>query len=155
MRLESSVFVARPAAAVWEYVGNVEKVSEWDRGVAATRVTSSVAAGVGLEFDTLARRNGKASGDAWGKMSYRVADIDQVRGCTVELTSRDGNARYFKRASWRFRVEEESGGSRVYCTAEFKLRLRYIVLGPVLFGMRSAIRRDLESLKRAVEAVGS
>jgi len=139
---------------VWAYLGDVSNVAQWDRGVAATEATSPAAPGVGFEFDTLALRNGKPAENGWGKMSYRITQIDPVNGCTVQLTSNTGNARYFKSAAWRFRVEAESGGSRVFCTAEFTLRWQYVLLAPVLYGMKNAIRTDLEQLKRVLESPG-
>jgi len=140
---------------VWAYLGEVSNVAQWDRGVAATEITSTTAQGVGLEFDTLALRNGKPAQDGWGKMSYRISEIDPVNGCAVQLTSKTGNARYFKSAAWRFRVESETGGSRIICTAEFKLRWQYLLLAPVFYGMRKAIRTDLEQLKRVLETPGA
>ena len=154
MRLEANVFVARSAADVWAYLGDVSNVAQWDRGVAATEASSATAPGVGFEFNTLALHNGKAAENGWGKMSYRITEIDPVNGCTVQLTSKAGNARYFKSAAWRFRVEAEPGGSRVFCAAEFTLRWRYLILAPVLYGMKRAIRTDLEQLKRVLETPG-
>lgn len=151
MQLESSVIVQRPVDEVWAYLGDFSKVSEWDRGVASTRATSSAASGVGFTFDTLAHPAGKDGDGEWGRMSYRVADMDAERGCTVELTSKDGNARYFRSAEWRFRVDPVPEGSRVTCCAHFKLRPRYFFLGPVLMAMKKAIRRDLESLRARLE----
>jgi hypothetical protein len=69
----------------------------------------------------------------------------------VQLTSRDGNARFFKEAEWRFNVEPVAEGARVICAAHFKLRFPYIVLAPVFYGMGGAIRADLENLKRVLE----
>jgi len=152
VRLESNVFVARSAADVSAYLGEVSNVAKWDRGVAATEATSTMAAGVGFEFDTLALRNGKPAENGWGKMSYRISEIDPVNGCTVQLTSKTGNARYFKSAAWKFRVEAEPGGARVFCTAEFTLKWRYAFLAPVFYGMKNAIRTDLERLKRVLES---
>lgn len=151
MQLESSIFVARPPEEVWAYLGDVSNVAQWDRGVASTSARPNSPSGVGFEFDTLALRQGKPAAGDWGRMSYRIADIDPVRGCTVELTSRTGNARYFQSAAWRFLVLPEPGGSRIFCTAQFKLKIRYCLLAPILFGMKRAIRADLESLKRRLE----
>ena len=151
MRLQADVYIARPAEEVWAYLGDVSNVAKWDRGVAATQVTSTAPPGVGFQFDTLALRNGGLAAGDWGKMSYRIASVDPVNGCTIELTSRTGNARYFRSAWWNFRVETERDGARVYCTAEFRLKLRYCFFGPVFLGMKSAIRRDLESLKLRIE----
>jgi hypothetical protein len=151
MHLESSVFVRRPPEDVWWYLGDVSNVAAWDRGVSRTEVSSPTPPGIGFEFDTFAHPRGKSRDGAWGKMSYRIAETDPVRGCTIQLTSSDGNARYFKSAEWRFRVEAEPGGSRVFCAAVFSLKLRYLILAPVLITMRNAIRNDLEQLKKAIE----
>lgn len=77
------------------------------------------------------------------------------RGCTIELTSRTGNARFVRSGLWRFRAEEAPKGSRVFSELELKLSARYFFLAPVLLltGKR-AIRRDLESLKRVIENGG-
>jgi carbon monoxide dehydrogenase subunit G len=151
MRLEEAVTIRRTPEEVWAYLGDVSKVSEWDRGVAATRATSSSAPGVGFEFDTVAQPGVGGYGGERGKMSYRIAEADPTRGCTVQLTSRDGNARFFKEAEWRFNVEPVAEGARVLCAAHFKLRFPYVVLAPVFYGMGGAIRSDLENLKRVLE----
>jgi len=132
-------------------MGDFSKIAEWDRGVASTEATSDAAPGVGFTFDTLAHPLGKHGDGDWGRMSYRIADVDAERGCTVQLTNKDGNARYFRSAEWRFRVDPVGEGSRVTCVAQFKLRLRYFFLGPVFMAMRKAIRRDLESLRTRLE----
>jgi hypothetical protein len=38
------------------------------------------------------------------------------------------------------------------CSVEFILRSAYLVLAPVLYAMKGAIRRDLKQLKQALEA---
>jgi hypothetical protein len=151
MRLGSSIFVRRPPGLVWDYLGNLSNIASWDRGVSRSESTSGAQPGLGFEFDTFAHTRGESRDGSWGKMSYRIAEINPVRGCTVQLTSTAGNARYFKSAEWRFRVEAESGGSRVFCDAVFALKWRYFVLAPVFLGMKSAIRRDLEQLKQKLE----
>jgi uncharacterized protein YndB with AHSA1/START domain len=152
MQLESSVHIRRSPEHVWAYLGDVSNVAAWDRGVARSEATSSTPPGVGFEFDTFAHPRGKSADGSWGKMSYRITDIDPVRGCTIQLTSSAGNARYFKSAQWRFRVESELGGCRVHCVAVFMLRWRYLVLAPVFLAMKQAIRTDLEQLKAKLEA---
>ena len=151
MRLESSVFVRRPPDEVWAYLGDASNVASWDRGVSRTETNSATPPGVGYEFDTFAHPRGGSEDGSWGKMSYRITETDPVRGCTVQLTSRTGNARYFKSAEWRFRVEPDSGGSRVFCAAVFRLKWRYLALAPVLLSMKKAILNDLEQLKRRLE----
>lgn len=151
MRLESNVVVHRSPEEVWAYLGNVSNISEWDRGVAATETSSANSPGVGFEFNTLAHARGASKDGGWGKMSYRITKTDPIEGCVVQLTSTTGNARYFKSAEWRFRVEAVPEGSRVFCAAVFKLRVRYLFMAPVLMGMKKAIRRDLELLKQSLE----
>jgi uncharacterized protein YndB with AHSA1/START domain len=151
MKIEGAITIGRPPEEVWAYLGDVSNVSKWDRGVAATRPTSSGAPGVGFEFDTLAHPGAGGHDQERGKMSYRISEADPASGCTVQLTSRDGNARFFKEAEWRFNVEPVPEGSRVVCAAHFKLRFPYLVLAPVFYGMSRAIRSDLENLKRILE----
>ena len=85
-------------------------------------------------------------------LSYRVTESDPATGCTVKLTSTTGNARFFRDAEWRFRVEPAPEGSRVFCTAAFTLRLRYFFLAPILLSMKRAIRRDLLLLRDRLES---
>lgn len=151
MILEASVVIRRSPEDVWAYLGNPANVSAWDRGVAGVETAAGAPPGVGFTFDTLARAPRAAKDQDWGRMSYRIAEVDEQRGCTVQLTSQSGNARFFKTAAWRFRVVPEAGGSRVFCAADFRLRWQYWVLAPVFWSMKRAIRADLESLRRVLE----
>lgn len=153
MILESSVVIRRSPEEVGAYLSDVKNVAQWDRGVASTQVTAGAQPGVGFEFDTLARSPRTEKQKEWGKMSYRITEADPVRGCTVQLTSNTGNARFFRTAEWRFRVEPDEAGSRVICAAAFQLRFPYQVLAPVFFFMKRAIRRDLEALRERLETV--
>lgn len=149
--LESHVLVRRTPEAVWAYLGNIGNIAAWDRGVAKSIATSASDSSVGLEFDTFAHPRGSDTSGEWGKMSYRVTEADPATGCTVQLTSSDGNARFFRSAEWLFRVEPAPEGSMVFCVAHFALRRRYLILAPLFLSMKSAIRRDLEQLKRKLE----
>lgn len=151
MRLEASVHIRRSPEEVWPYLGDISNVPAWDRGVSRTEPSSTAPPGVGFEFDTFAHPRGNSHDGEWGKMSYRITEIDSLRGCAVRLTSSTGNARYFKSAEWRFRVEPEHDGSRVFCAARFNLRWQYLLLAPILLTMKSAIHRDLEQLRIKLE----
>lgn len=153
MHLEACVHIRRSPEDVWTYLGDVSNVAAWDRGVSRTEASSATPPGVGFEFETFAHSRGRSRDGAWGKMSYRITEIDPIRGCTIQLTSKSGNARYFKSAEWRFRVEPEQEGSRVFCVAAFTLRWQYLLLAPIFLSMKSAIRRDLEQLKTKLEAL--
>ena len=152
MQLETWVVIDRRPEEVWSYLGEISNVPKWDRGVGQVQRTSTAPPGVGFQFDTLGHPAGKSDDGSKGKMSYRIADADPVRGCTVQLTSSEGNARFFKMAEWHFRVEPEGAASKVFCSARFKLRFPYILLAPVFYGMKRAIRSDLEKLKEVLEA---
>src|SRR5581483_1852425 len=154
MHLESSILIERPPDRVWAYLADVSNLAKWDRGVAHVSQGPGGVTGVGSKFDTIANTDAPADdGSASGRMSYRVTEVDaQRQRCTVELTSRDGNARYFKTASWTMRTAQAEGGTLLTCSVVFAMRLRWLVLAPVLWLMRSAIRRDLIALKHEVEA---
>lgn len=150
MHLETSVLIHRTPADVWAYLGDISNVSKWDRGVARVQQTSSTSSGVGLEFDTLAHPRRNDDGN-WGRMSYRISEADPAHGCTVKLTSSDGNARYFRTAEWRFRVYPAAEGATVFCAVHLKLKLRFLILAPLFYRMKRAIRSDLEKLKHVLE----
>lgn len=107
--------------------------------------------GAGFEFETIA--HDRLGLQDRGRMSYRISEVNPEAGrCVVELTSRTGNARFFKTAEWRFGVQPTDKGARLTCTAAFALRLRYIFLAPLLYFKRDAIMMDLTLLKSAIEA---
>ena len=107
--------------------------------------------GAATEFDTIAHDGPKDTEGNAGRMSYRIAETG-ADYCKVQLTSSDGNARFFKDASWTFRLRPAEQGTRLECSVDFVLRLRYIMLTPVLFAMRGAIAKDLRRLKTVLEA---
>lgn len=151
MELEARIRIDRSPEQVWKYLGNPANVANWDRGVASVEEADSSPRGVGFEFDTVAHDRLKLSDR--GRMSYRVSEVNPEAGrCVVELTSRTGNARFFKTAAWRFEVKAADQGSLLICTASFALRGRYFFLGPILYLKRSAILLDLTLLKSAIEA---
>ncbi len=153
MRLQSTIMIFREPDKVWAFLREASNIPKWDRGVAAVTSGPAGVTGVGSEFDTLATNDPSASGAGNGRMSYRIAEVDPKNNqCTVELTSRDGNARFFKHAAWTFRADAAEGGTRVTCSVEMVLRLRWLVMAPILYFMRSAITRDLRQLKVTLES---
>lgn len=107
--------------------------------------------GAGAEFDTIAHDGPKDAEGSRGRMSYRIAETGE-NYCKVQLTSSDGNARFFKDASWTFRLRPAETGTLLECSVDFVLRLRYIVLAPMFLAMRGAITKDLRRLKAVLEA---
>lgn len=151
MQLASDILIDRSPQQVWAFLGDPANVAKWDRGVADVEATSSTKNGVGFEFDTVA--HDRFNLPDRGRMSYRIGSVDPEAGrCVVELTSKTGNARFFRAAAWHFQVQPEGAGSRLTCTAVFTLRTAYMFLAPLLYLKRNAILLDLTLLKRAVEA---
>jgi hypothetical protein len=152
MHLESSIVIRRQPEQVWSYLSNVVNIPKWDRGVAGIQRITAEPMGLGSEFDTVADPAARDP-QSQGRMSYRIADIDpDQHRCTVQLTSRDGNARFFKTAEWTFRTIAAPGGTLLTCSVDFILRLRYLILAPVFYLMKRAIHADLRRLKQAIEA---
>jgi hypothetical protein len=150
VQLACDIFIERTPEQVGAFLGNTTNVAKWDRGVAQVEEKSSVPPGVGFEFETLA--HDRLNLPDQGRMAYRIAEVDPEKGiCVVELTSRSGNARFFRSAAWHFQVRAEGRGSRLTCTAAFTLRPLYCFLGPLLYMKRNAIMLDLTLLKKAIE----
>jgi carbon monoxide dehydrogenase subunit G len=150
MRLESTIVIRRKSEEVWRFLTEPSNLAKWDRGVAMVEMSDANApVGVGLEFTTVGHAGSKPDR---GRMRYQVTEADPgQKDFCVELTSRTGNARFFRAAQWHMRVQDAPEGSRVICSTKFRLRVRYLLLGPVLYLMKSRIDRDLVSLKSALE----
>jgi uncharacterized protein YndB with AHSA1/START domain len=153
MQLAANIAIERSPEQVWAYLGDPANVPKWDRGVAAVEAPTTLR-GAGLEFDTIAHDRLKLPDR--GRMSYRISEVNPEAGrCVVELTSRTGNARFFKTAEWRFEVQPTGNGTLLTCTAVFAVRLRYIFLAPLLYFKRNAIMMDLTLLKSAIESTSA
>lgn len=153
MRLQSTIVINRKPEDVLAFLGEVANIPKWDRGVTAVSSGPSGVTGVGSEFDTVSSGDATAGSASKGRMSYRIAEVDRNNNqCTVELTSRDGNARFFKRAAWTFRADRTDAGTLVTCSVDFVLRFQWLVMAPALYFMRNAISRDLRQLKSALES---
>lgn len=155
MQFASYIVVNKDKAEVSRFLADPQNVAKWDRGVKAVELRKAmVPVGEGFEFTTVGN---DAAAPNHGRMCYRIGQTDLEAGCRVDLVSHDGNARYFKSASWSFRVVEQretasNKRSRVECVVRFNLRLRYVWLAPILFVMKSALHRDLIALKRVLES---
>jgi len=145
MHLESQIVIRRRPADILRFLGTVDNVVKWDRGVVRTVTTKTTPTGVGTEFSTFAR----ADSD-WGKMSYRIV-ASGPDYWELQLISRDGNARFFRKGCWTSRTEPHPEGTLFKCCVDFTLRYRYLFIAPFLWAKRSAISVDLELLKRAIE----
>ncbi len=154
MQLSSNIQIERSPEQVWAFLSDPANVSKWDRGVAHVEENATNPRGVGFEFDTIA--HDELNLPDRGRMSYRIREANPEAGrCVVELTSRTGNARFFKMAAWRFDSQPAGTGTKLTCTAIFTLRPLYIFLAPLLYLKRNAILFDLGLLKNAIEQQSS
>jgi carbon monoxide dehydrogenase subunit G len=150
LQLASSILIERSPQEVWAFLGDTANVAKWDRGVASVVEKTPVPRGVGFEFDTIAPDELNLPDK--GHISYRISEVDPLAGrCVVQLTSRAGNARFFKNAEWKFDSQPEGNGTKLTCTATFTLRPQYFFLAPLLYLKRKAILFDLGLLKSAIE----
>jgi Polyketide cyclase / dehydrase and lipid transport len=149
MRLRSSILIRRTPEEVGQFLAEIGNIEKWDRGVGSARAVAN-SPGEGCEFETPGRSDEAGAQPERARMGYRVVCAEPDH-CIVALTSSTGNARFFQKAQWDFRLAPGPGGSILTCCAEFTLRMRYIFLAPVLYLKKSAIQFDLESLKQAIE----
>lgn len=152
MRFTSTILIRRNADEVRGFLTDPSNLPKWDRGVAAVEVPGQTnVSGVGFEFTTVGY---PGSGADKGRMTYRVTATDRDgMDCRTELTSRNGNARFFRSAEWRQVIEDAPEGSRVTFSTQFRLHFRYFLMAPVLclFG-KSALHKDLVHLRTVLES---
>ena len=55
VRLQSRIIISRSAEQVWEFLGELSNIPQWDRGVAGVKSPSPGPMGVGSTFSTFAR----------------------------------------------------------------------------------------------------
>jgi len=105
MQLMSDIVVNKTKDEVWSFLADPQNVAKWDRGVKAVEPHKTTAPpGEGFEFTTVGHDSAAPN---HGRMRYRIGQSDPEAGCSVDLVSHDGNARYFESASWWFRVVEQ------------------------------------------------
>ena len=150
MQLRSQIVIRRTPEEVGRFLSDVSNISRWDRGVDEAKQHSDEPMQLGSEFETVAPADLGGNKSHRGRMGYRIAEVGNDY-CRVELTSSDGNARFFKTAEWMFRAEPSGEGTLLTCSVRFALRARYLVLAPIFWTMRGAIQRDLQQLKSVLE----
>lgn len=144
MRLSDSVVVHKSVGEVFRFFMDPQNLARWDRGVAKVIKISEGPWGVGTTFDTISPA---APGKEGLKTSYEVLRIDE--NCRMDVLVTRSNL--FKTAVWQTELKPLGEATRVACSVDLSLRLRYLPLAPVLLFNRSAIRRDLSYLKAEIE----
>lgn len=138
MHLESEIIVPQTVDQVNEFFYEPTSLAKWDRSVKQMVPTGTNENGVAT-FDTIA--------PSGMKMSYRVIDLVPGKSNTVALE----NSKIFKEAIWKFMFDAVPGGTKITCYIDFKLRLKYFFMGPVLYFTRNALFRDLKFLREALD----
>jgi hypothetical protein len=149
MRLQAAIVVDRTNEEVWRFFSDPDNLTRWDRSVAHVVVTSAEPFGVGSTFDTIAPA--RQSSDKEGmRMSYRITEYAPSRREKILLIE----SPMFAYAEWDIITDPVREGVRITCQLEFRLRLAYSFLLPILLlTYRAAFRRDLTFLKQAIESV--
>ena len=150
--LKSQILIRRSPEQIARFLGDLNNVSRWDRGVSGVRVPREQDPSAGIRFETLGHPGKDGRSAERGRMAYRVAEVTPDGRCRVELTSRDGNARFFRRAEWLFHLEPAAEGTILHCAASFELRRRWLLLAPVFYFTSRAIGADLEHLRQVLES---
>ncbi len=146
MHLVSDILVERGVEQVWAFFEDIENLPRWDRSVDRVEQLTPGPLTVGSRFDTIApARGGAASGT---RLHYVVAEVNPPRSHTAALV----DSPMFAEATWTMEFAPVVGGTVITCHARFRTRLWYAFLAPVLWLNRGAILRDLEYLKRTIEA---
>lgn len=148
MHLQAAIVVAQTNEQVWRFFEDPSNLVQWDRSVAQVIPTSSEPFGVGSTFDTIAPVSKSRSRKEGLRMSYRITEYVPNRQVHIRLI----HSWMFHSAEWIMATEPIAAGVRITCHLECSLNLRYSFLLPILLlTYRGAFRRDLTSLKQAIE----
>jgi len=92
MHLEFQIVIHRETADIWRFLGCVENVARWDRGVVRTTITSSTAGGIGMEFSTFARKiptGERCPTVSWNQALITVSCNSSVATATLAFSEMD------------------------------------------------------------------
>lgn len=148
MHLQANIVVGQTNDQVWSFFNELSNLARWDRSVARVIPTSPEPYGVGSTFETIAPVRKSRSLKEGLRMSYRVTSYVPNRMFRCLLT----NSSMFTSAEWTMTTEDVAEGVRITCQLDGALRFRYSFLLPILLlTYKGAFRRDLTSLKQAIE----
>ncbi|MGI5127931.1 SRPBCC family protein [Pseudonocardia sp. CA-107938] len=147
LRLSAETFVEVPPERVWAFFADPHNLPKWDRSVASIEITSSPPYGVGSTFETISpEQGGRVT-----RTSYRVAELVPGKRATIDVVDPEE----FQRATWVTRVEPSGGGTGVLIDVEFRPKLQYFFLTPLLYFSRDNMGiTDMRYLNEALAAYG-
>ena len=139
MHLQSKILVEQNIKQVTDFFYHPASLAKWDKSVAEMIPTSSGINAVGSTFDTIA--------PSGMKMNYEISEFNSERSVKIKLN----NSKMFKTAIWHFEFEPAEEKTLITCHVYFTTRLKYIILYPLLYLNKSALLRDLNFLKKALD----
>jgi hypothetical protein len=139
MHLQSKILVEQNIKLVTDFFYEPSSLAKWDRSVMEMIPISSDTNAVGSTFDTIA--------PSGMRMNYEVIEMKSERSVKIKLN----NSKMFKTATWHFEFAPVEEKTLITCHVYFTPRLKYFILYPVLYFTRSALLRDLNFLKEALD----
>lgn len=148
MHFQATICVGQTNDQVWSFFNDLSNLARWDRSVAQVMWTSPEPYGVGSTFDTIAPVRKSHSPKEGVRMSYRITSYVPNHMYSCLLT----NSSMFASAKWTMSTANIAEGVRITCQFDGTLRFQYSFLLPILLlTYKGAFRRDLISLKQAIE----
>ena len=139
MHLKSKILVDQNLEQVIKFFYEPGSLAKWDRSVAEMIPMSSAGNSVGSTFDTIA--------PSGMRMNYEIIEFDRERSVKIKLN----NSKMFKTAIWHFQFEPIGERTEISCGVYVSVRSWYIFLYPVLYFTKSALLRDLNFLRVALD----
>jgi carbon monoxide dehydrogenase subunit G len=141
-KFEESIIINRPVEEVWKFLGNVENMPKWDRGVLEAKQISEGPMGVGSTVQIVRQFFGRRRIG-----NFRVTDAVPNRTVAIQA-----------KAKWitgqvRYSFEPVGGATRMTSTGEVELGGWLKLIAPILIPMlKRDGREDLANVKRVMEA---
>jgi uncharacterized protein YndB with AHSA1/START domain len=141
-RIAREIVINAPPEAVFEYVANMPRHSEWAQHNLTVTPTSDGAAGVGSTFASVGHQFGVQ------RETQSVIDFSPGKRFTFDATGSLGRARH------SFDLEAAGGGTKVTKSMEIvKPSIMARVMSPIINGKtKTALGVDLERIKAKLEA---
>jgi uncharacterized protein YndB with AHSA1/START domain len=142
MKNEMTIDVARPAAAVFPYIEDTQKLPLWLSGFVAAHKTDVGPSRVTGSFRQLMNFGGR-----FLRLEGRLVAFEPDRQLSYAITSQLGDMRV------DYRLEEEAGRTRLHYSCVTALEgVRRLFAPLVRFVLQRKIHGDLNRLKQVVEA---
>jgi len=141
-KIQTSATINRPVEAVWKFINDLPRSSEWDEGVIEAKQTSAGPPGVGATFQSKRKKE--------GLITFRCAEYEPNKKLALEFTNTP-----FAGSTESLSLESLEGKARLTWTTELKFGGAYRIIGPFLLrSFRRLNETQLNNLKRVMESEG-